>query len=75
MYLFRKIDTWSHGLGNVLSAIPLELGCTCSPASRKYSTVVKLCIFQENHLFPIMGSPMTSAKARFDTSILNPLIF
>ena len=74
MYLFRKIATWSQGLGNVSSAIPLDLGCTCFPAARKYSTAVKLCLFQENHRFPILGSPMTSAKARSDTSILNPLI-
>ena len=74
MHLFRKITTWYQGLGNVSSAIPLDLGCTYSPAATKSSTAVKLCIFWQNHRLPILGSPMDSAKSRSNTSILNPLI-
>ena len=74
MYLFRNTATWSQGFGNVLSTIPLDLGCTCFPAARKSSTAVKLFLFQQNHRFPILGSPVTSAKARSETPILNPLI-
>ena len=50
MWLFRKITTWSQGLDHVSSTIPLDLGCTFSPAARKYLTTIKLCLFQKNQL-------------------------
>ena len=73
MYLFRKIVTLSYGLGNVSSIIPLYLGCTYSPVAKKSSHAIKLCLFRQNHRFQILGSHVASIKARFDTSILNPL--
>ena len=75
MYLFKKITTWSQGVGNVSSATPLALLYTFSLGAKKSSSTLKLCFFLQNQRSPVLGSPVTFAMGRNDASIPSPLIF